>query len=156
MLAPDDWNLELLMREARFPSCSPRCLSNSSSSSAVVMRLEHGLCRIDAVLSCTGVEFPVPGVDWWMDSAELDLVMSSASSFSNPATMLFALALPTLRVVFGSLLGGSGAWLDLRVAVWELVPIFRGNVAYCRLRGTSMLLPAGTTVDLLMGRLAVD
>lgn len=53
------------------------------------MRLEVGLWRIEAVRGCTGVDVPVPvGVDWWIDSAELDFVMSSASSFSAPSEIL--------------------------------------------------------------------
>lgn len=66
----------------------------------------------------------------------------------KPATMLLALALPTLRVVFGSLLGGRGACSDL-FKTW-LPPTFLGKVAYCLLMGTSTL-PPGKKVDLLIG-----
>lgn len=62
---------------------SPFCRWNSSSSSADVIRLEVGLCLMEAVRGCIGVELAVPlGVCWCTDSAELDLVISSVSSFS--------------------------------------------------------------------------
>lgn len=68
---------------------SPFCLWKSSSSSAEVIRLEVGLCLMEAVRGWIGVEFAVPpGVFWCIDSAELDFVMSSVSSFSPASKIL--------------------------------------------------------------------
>lgn len=81
-------------------------------------------------------------------------MMSRLEAYSpKPATKLFALALPTLKVVLGSLLGGKGACVD-RLNV-PIIPdcvfvSFLGNVAYCLLSGTS-IFPPGSMVDLLLG-----
>lgn len=47
------------------------------------MRLEVGRCLIEAVRGWIGVD--VLGIVLWMDSAELDFVRSSFSSFSAPS-----------------------------------------------------------------------
>lgn len=62
------------------------CFWNNSSNAVWLILVETGRCLIEAVLGGTGVELAVPaGVDWCTDSAELDLVMSSVSSFSPPS-----------------------------------------------------------------------
>lgn len=111
-----------------------------------------------------------------MDSAleHMGLFSMSSSSPTFP-TMHFALALPTLSVVFGSLLGGSGAGdlpenqtnryrrpdRDRRRIIFTRpfhapkVPVrgplvsFRGSVAYCLLGG----VPDMFAVDFELGKL---
>lgn len=84
----EPWNLELVMSEFWLRVSVSFCFWNNSSNAVWFNRVETGRCRIEAVLGGTGVEVAVPtGVDWCIDSAELDLVMSSVSSFSPPEKM---------------------------------------------------------------------
>lgn len=95
---------------------APCCRWKRSSSSAAVILLDVGRDLMLAVRGWIGV--PRVGVEiadcvcWWIDSIELALVgiSSSSSPFpSSPATIDFARARPTLRVVRGSRRGGAGA-----------------------------------------------
>lgn len=106
--------------------------------------MRPGRLRIDAVFGGSGavvefvafgaVEAVSPPFCFGMLSMELLLVERPSESYSfnvrsrtsisvSPATMDFALALPTESVVLGSLLGGAGAFL---------ADSLRGSVAHCR------------------------